>query len=52
MFTDLSLSPSDVLQVPDALSWRIVALSDVVVRVFPPSDVLQEGVLVLGALMC
>ena len=49
---DLYLSPSDVLQVPDALSLRVVALSAVVVVVFPPSEVSQGGVLVLGAHPC
>ena len=46
------LSPSDVLQVPDAILWRDVAFLDVVVLVFPPSEVVFEGVLVLGARLC
>ena len=49
---DLLLSPSDVLQVPEALSLRVVALLAVVVLVFPPSEVAQEVVLVLRLQMC
>ena len=49
---DIFPSPSDVLQVPDAILWRGVALLDVVVLVFPPSEVVFEGVLVLGARLC
>ena len=36
----LLLSPSDVLQVPDELSWRVFAFLAVVVLVFPPPEVL------------
>ena len=49
---DLILSPTDMLQVPVALSWQVVAFSDVVVLVFPRSEVAQEVVLVLGARPC
>ena len=43
------LSPSDMLQVPEALLWRVVAFSYVVVLMFPPLEVAQEVVLVLGS---
>ena len=48
----LLLSPSDVLQVPESLSWMVVALLTVVVLVFPPSEVAQEVMLVLGERLC
>ena len=50
----LLLSPSDVAQVPEALLWRFVVLSyvDVVVLVFPTSEVAQGGILVLVARPC
>ena len=38
---DTLLSPSGVLQVPEALSWRVFALLAVVVLVFPPLEVAQ-----------
>ena len=49
---DIFLSPSDVVQVPDALPWRVVTFSAVVVLVFPPSEFAQEGAMVLGAWPC
>ena len=33
---DLSLYPSEVLQVPDALSWKVVAFSAAEVLMFSP----------------
>ena len=50
----LFLSPPDVAQIPEALSWQFFVLSSVAVvgLVFPPSEVAHEGVLVLGARMC
>ena len=48
------LSPSDVAQVLEALSWWFVAFysAAVVVLVFPSSEVAQEVVLVLGGQPC
>ena len=54
MVTFYFLSPSDVLQVPEALSWRVVMFSSaaMVVLVFLPSEVAQEGVLMCGECLC
>ena len=46
---DILLLPSDVLQVPEALSWQVVIFLAMVVLVLLPLEVEQEVMLVLGA---
>ena len=46
---DILLLPSDVLQVPEALSWQVVIFLAMVVLVLLPLEVELEVMLVLGA---